>query len=152
MTRADASLRAFTGYRLRRTTTSAMSRMHTAFAAFGLRRTTYSTLSIVIAKPGQRQGQVAAALSIERPNFVQIVDELEKSGLISREKAPDDKRAYALHATSRGKQLYEEATVAVRSCEDMLTEGLTAQQLDDLHHVLDVIAKNANKKDSQDDI
>lgn len=152
MGRADASLRRFTGYRLRRTTTSAMARMHTAFAAFGLRRTTYSTLSIVIATPGQRQGQVAQALAIERPNFVQIVDELEKAGLILREKAKDDKRAYALHATAQGKQLFKEASVAVRNCEEMLTEGLTRQQLDDLHHILDVIATNATKEDGQDDV
>jgi DNA-binding MarR family transcriptional regulator len=152
MARADESLRAFTGYRLRRTTSIAMSRMHTAFAAFGLRRTTYSTLSIVIAKPGQRQGQVAAALAIERPNFVQIVDGLEKAGLILREKASDDKRAYALYATLRGKQLFEEASVAVRSCEDMLTKGLNKQQLDDLHHILDVISMNASKEDGQDDV
>ena len=150
MARADASLRAFTGYRLRRTTSSAMSRMQTAFAAYGLRRTTYSTLSIIIANPGLRQGQVAAALAIERPNFVRIVDELEKAGLILREKAPDDKRAYALYATTRGTQLFEKASAAVRSCEDMLTKGLTTQQLDDFHHVLDTIAENASKEDSQD--
>lgn len=129
-----------------------MSRMHSAFAAFGLRRTTYSTLSIVIANPGQRQGQVAAALAIERPNFARIVDELEKADLISRKTATDDKRAYALHATPRGEQLFNEASVAVRHCEQMLTKGLTAHQLDDLHHALDVIAENASNWDSQDDL
>jgi len=147
MARADTSLRAFTGYRLRRTTSSAMALMHRTFAEFGLRRTTYSTLSIVIAKPGQRQGQVAAALAIERPNFVQIVDELEREGLILREKAPDDKRAYALRATPRGEQLFKQARIAVRRCDDMLTQGLSAQQLEDFHHVLDVIATNASNQD-----
>ncbi|MFK7874393.1 MAG: MarR family winged helix-turn-helix transcriptional regulator [Paracoccaceae bacterium] len=151
MTRADASLRAYTGYRLRRTTSIAMSRMQTVFAAYGLRRTTYSTLSIVIANPGLRQGQVAEALAIERPNFVQIVDELEKAGLILREKAKGDKRAYALQATSLGKQVFEKASVAARKCEDMLTTGLTPNQLKDLHDILDVIAMNASADQDQKD-
>ncbi len=152
MDRPDASLRVFTGYRLRRTTSSAMAYLQTVLAEFGLRRTTYSTLSVVVAKPGQRQGQVAAALAIERPNFVQIVDELEKEGLILRERATDDRRAYALHATPRGQQLFAQASVAVRRYEDMLTKGLTPQQLDDFHRVLDVIASNAIKGGREDDV
>lgn len=147
MAKADGPLRAFTGYRLRRTTGSALSRMNSVFAEFGLRRTTFSTLSLVVSTPGQRQGQVATALAIERPNFVQIVDELEKAGLVSRQTATDDKRAYALHATPRGRKLYDQASAAVRKSDRELTQGLTESQIDDLHRALDLIAKNSCGKE-----
>lgn len=151
MPQADEPLRALTGYLLRRTTSTAMSKMNVVFAGFGLRRTTYATLSLVVETPGQRQGQVAAALAIDRPNFVQIVDELEEAGLVSRKTAVDDKRAYALHATSRGQELYKKARVAVRDCDRELTQGMTQRQLDDLHNALDVIGKNACREGTKND-
>lgn len=147
----DNPLRVLTSYRLRRTMSSAMSSLNPVFAEFGLRRTTYATLAVVVENPGQRQGKVAEALAIERPNFVQIVGELEKSGLISRQTAADDKRAYALHATAHGEQLYSKASRAVRERDLELIRGLTAAQIEALHSALAVIVANSKCREVQDD-
>lgn len=138
----DAPLRALTGYRLRRTTSAAMSRLNTVFAQFGLRRATYATLAIVVETPGHRQGKVAEALAIERPNFVQIVDELENAGLVLREKQATDRRAYALTPTPKGIALCAEVSKAAQAFEVSLTCGMSDAQISALHEALDVMAAN----------
>ena len=139
----DKSLLELTGYRMRRSTSSALSKMNGVFAEFGLRRTTFSTLALVVDTPGLRQSQLAEALSIERPNFVKIVGELEKEGLVERKAKVGDKRAYALHATCAGKALFAEAMVAVRAFDRQLTSDLTPEQIAALHAALKAIDEKA---------
>lgn len=143
MPRLDHALLGYSGYRLRRTTSVALSRMNAAFAQFGLRRTTFSTLALVATNPGMRQSQIAEALAIERTNFVQIVDELEKANLVIRETAVDDRRAYALHATPAGDGVYKKAAAAVLACDRELIAGLSPAQIEQLHEMLEVIDENA---------
>ena len=78
---------------------------------------TYTALVLIVDNPGLRQSQLAAAMDVERPNMVVIVDELEGRELIVRERAPTDGRAYALKATLAGRQLYEKAVAAVTAHE-----------------------------------
>ena len=60
------------------------------------------------------QAQLAAALSVERPNLVAVTDELTRRGLISRERVPSDRRTYALRLTTAGARLLAQATEALR--------------------------------------
>lgn len=149
MAALDAPLRAMTGYRLRRTTTSVMSRLNCVFAEFDLRHTTYATLAIVIESPGLRQGKVAEALAIERPNFVQIVDELEEAGLLTREPALHDKRAYALIATSKGKAVFQTAARAAHAFEESLVKGLSEAQVSALFSALETISENLDDQETE---
>jgi len=80
---------------------------------FDLRMVTYSALVLIVDNPGLRQAQLADALLVERPNFVVIIDELEKRGLIFRDRDPTDRRAYALKPTLSGQALCKLATEAV---------------------------------------
>jgi len=113
----DQTLRALAGYQLQRTTGAAMVQYKAVFAAFGLRRTTFSCLSLIIDNPGLQQGHLAEALSIERSNIVQFIDELSSKGLVLRESAPADRRAYALSATAKGKALFKKALQAIHDLD-----------------------------------
>lgn len=141
--RPDIKLRALTSYRLRRATVSVMALFNQVFAAFGLRRTTFSALTLVVDNPGLRQSDLADALAIERPNVVQIVDELERLGLVQRCTAEDDRRAYALHATAEGRRLQNRAMQAARDCDTVLVRGLSQDQLEALHSALGLLQANA---------
>lgn len=151
MARLDTSLLGFTGYRLQRTTGAAMTKMTPVFAKFGLRRVTFSTLALVVDKPGMRQGQLAEALAIERPNFVKIVDELEQAGLLQRRPVVDDRRAYALHATPKGCALAQQASEAVLAYDQKMLAGLSPAQVTALHHALQLIDANANSLEARDE-
>ena len=143
MDRLDRSLRELASYRLRRTTLSVMVQFNQIFAEFGLRRTTFSALRVIADNPGMRQGSLAGALEIERPNLVHIVDELEEAGLVRRSVANDDRRAYALHATPKGVRVTQAAMARAHACDRQLTRGLTPEQLNVLLTALGTIARNS---------
>lgn len=121
---SDADLRAFSGYVMKRAFNAIQADVNMALAPLGLRMITFSALSVIVSNPGLRQSQLADALLIERPNLVPIVDELQNSGLVYRDPAPDDRRAYALAATPAGQRLYERAYAAVQAHEARVTKPL----------------------------
>lgn len=125
---SDTTLRGFTGYGMKRAFNAIQTDVNAALAPLGLRMVTFSALVIVVDNPGLRQSQLAEALSIERPNLVLLVDDLERRGLITRDRAPDDGRAYALTATAQGRALYVRALKAVRDHDDKMTRALSDTQ------------------------
>lgn len=115
------------------------SDLNAALGPIGLRMLSFSAMSIVADNPGLRQSQLAEALSIERPNAVVVVDELERKGLVLRGPAPGDRRAYALELTDIGQSLLVEAMEAVRAHDARMTAALSHTErqalIDALHKI-----------------
>ena len=136
---SDATLRGFSGYVMKRAFNAIQADVNAALAPHDLRMLTFSALSVIVDNPGLRQSQLADALSIERPNLVIIVDELEQRDLINRNPAPGDRRAYALQATLQGVRLYQDALTSVQAHEARMTKGLSAEDRRNLIRMLTVI-------------
>lgn len=120
----DDTLRQFSGYVMKRAFHAIQGDVNATLAPLGLRMLSFSALVMIVDNPGRRQSQLADALMIERPNLVIIVDELERAGLIQRERTPQDRRAYALRATQEGHALYDLAMRAVQDHEARMTRAL----------------------------
>ncbi|MCE8005427.1 MarR family transcriptional regulator [Aestuariivita sp.] len=125
---SDATLRGFSGYVMKRAFNAIQADVNASLAPLDLRMLTFSALSVIVDNPGLRQSQLADALSIERPNLVIVVDELERRDLILRNPAPGDRRAYALQATLKGMRLYTKALGAVQAHEARMTKGLSEDE------------------------
>lgn len=138
---SDATLRGFVGYHMKRAMAVLQADLNKALKPFGLRMVTYSALVVIVDNPGLRQAQLADALAIERPNLVVILDDLEERGLITREKVPTDRRAYALMATLKGRRLCEKATRANRADEARLLAGVEPAQREAAIRVMQVIER-----------
>ncbi|MBY6049406.1 MarR family transcriptional regulator [Vannielia litorea] len=138
----DEGLRGHVGYNMKRAFHMIQMDVNATLAPFGLRMVTFSALVVVMENPGLRQSQLAELLAIERPNLVVILDELEQAGLLTRDRAPDDRRAYALHVTAKGLALCEEARIAVSAHDKRMAEGLTDAELDLLITALRRIERN----------
>ena len=121
----DDTLRGFLGYHMKRAFHVLQGDLQRVLRPFGLRMVTYSALATITDNPGLRQGQLADALAIERPNLVVILDELEQAGLITRDKVPTDRRAYALNPTLKGRRLGDKATSAIQANEARFLSGVT---------------------------
>lgn len=80
-----------------------------ALRPLGLRPTDFSVLLVIEATPGLKQQAIGAALTIQRPNLVTIIDQLEGRGLVKRDPAPGDRRSYALILTQDGEALLAQA-------------------------------------------
>ena len=105
---------------------------------------------MIVKNPGMNQGQIADALAIERPNIVQIIDRLESAGLVQRAKSAEDRRAYALRPTARGRALEAKATEALWCLERAFTKGLTRDEVAALHRALEIIEANTQEFEKDD--
>lgn len=82
-----------------------------SFAAFarkvgdsGLRPGHYAALTIIHQNPGLSQTALGAAVRRDKSTLTPMVAELERRGLIRRERVPSDRRSYALSLTPAGGQ------------------------------------------------
>lgn len=123
--RTQTGFETLLGYHLRLASQVVQADLAKTLAPFGLRMVTFSALIIVRDVAGLRQTQLADALSMERPNLVAIVDELEAAGLLLRTPSPTDRRAHALYLTSKGQETLEDAFVAVQEHENRIFGALS---------------------------
>jgi DNA-binding MarR family transcriptional regulator len=98
------------GYVLRRAQLAVFDDVIANFAELGLRPAQYSVLVLLGHTPGLKQSDVAAALGIQRANFVVLFDGLERRGLARRSSAPNDRRSYALYLTEAGERALARAS------------------------------------------
>ena len=129
---SDQMLRQLLGYNLKRAFNEIRADLTKTLAPFDLRMVTYSALTLIVENPGLRQSHLADALSIERPNLVIIVDELEQRELITREKVAGDRRAYALRATLAGRRLQQKAHQADRAHEQRILKNMSHDEVQNL--------------------
>jgi len=97
------------GYVLRRAQLAVFDDVIANFAELELRPAQYSVLVLLGHAPGLKQSDVAAALGIQRANFVVLFDGLERRGLARRSAAPNDRRSYALYLTDVGERVLARA-------------------------------------------
>jgi DNA-binding MarR family transcriptional regulator len=100
------------GYLLRRAQLAVFEDFARRFAALDLTPAQFSTLLAIRENPGRRQSEIAASLGVQRPNFVALMDNLERRGLAERVRSGEDRRANALELTEAGATLLARALAA----------------------------------------
>ncbi len=130
---SDKNLRQFVGYSMKRAFLLVQEDMANTLKPLGLRMMTFSSLAIIVENPDISQKYLAQALGIDRSGVVVLVDELEKEGLISREKVEGDRRSYALRASLSGQKLWKKAQSKVQAHEQALFAGLSEAERDHMH-------------------
>jgi DNA-binding MarR family transcriptional regulator len=117
-------LGSFLGYALRRAQLVAFDDFIHTFTDLGLRPTQFGVLIVIDQNPGMKQAEVSAALGIQTPNFVALVDELEERGLAQRLPAQNDRRSHALHLTKAGEALLKRVLSRASEMEERLAARL----------------------------
>jgi len=104
---ADVSplLEARLGFLLKQAHLRLTSLAEPALAELGLSARELVALTVIAAEGPGSQQHLAARLRVDRSTMVVLVDALETRGLVERRRQPEDRRAYALHPTARGKRL-----------------------------------------------
>ncbi|WP_370207515.1 MarR family winged helix-turn-helix transcriptional regulator [Pararhodobacter marinus] len=143
----DAILRNNIGYDMKRAFNAIQADVNATLQPFGLRMLTYSVLAVIRDNNGLRQSRLAEILLIERPNLVLILDELEGLDLVTRTRAPDDRRAYELTVTLKGRRLCDRAFRAVAEHDNRMARGLGAEERAALHKALRLIESNGRSPD-----
>jgi DNA-binding MarR family transcriptional regulator len=129
-------LRDSIGFRLRRVQLEVMGDAIAALAPLGLRPAQFSILALIAANPELPQSKLSAALSIRRPNFVAMLDELESRGLTRRCVSSGDRRINTLALTAKGQRLLQRASDLHETHESRLTERLSIDERAELARLL----------------
>ncbi|MGE3245832.1 MAG: MarR family winged helix-turn-helix transcriptional regulator [Beijerinckiaceae bacterium] len=112
----------FIGYPLRRAQLAIFEDFNRTVGKLGLKPGQFSVLTVIKANPGLRQTAAAEALGIKGPNFVAVVNELERRGLAERRAL--DRRSYGLYLTGAGEKLADKAAAALARRERKFDEAL----------------------------
>jgi DNA-binding MarR family transcriptional regulator len=122
-----SALTEITGYPLRRAQMAVFDDFNRRFAALDLSPAQYSALVAIADNPGRKQSEIAGALGIQRPNFVAMMDELERRGLAERLPSHADRRSHALVLTGRGRELVARARVVQTEQEEAIVRLVGAE-------------------------
>jgi MarR family transcriptional regulator for hemolysin len=111
--------------------------------AFGLTDATWQPL-LYLGRLGDgvRQTDLAAALMIENPSLVRLIDVLERGGLVERLEDPEDRRSKRLWMTPAGRETYAKVAAVHRSLAEAFVQEVSAAELDLCYSVLDRILRS----------
>lgn len=82
------------------------------------------------------QQEIGEQLSIDRTTMVELVDELERQGIVRRERSPHDRRSYAVTLTTSGKAKQKRASEAFDAAADDFFSPLSAPEREKLAGML----------------
>jgi DNA-binding MarR family transcriptional regulator len=94
----------------------------------GLKWSEYGALTALDAEPGIDQQGLASRLGIDKVSAGQVVDRLERRGLVSRGLHPTDRRARVLHLTPEGLALRRRLQPAALAAQDHIVAPLPPEQ------------------------
>jgi len=89
------------------------------------------------------QRDLEKEFSIRRSTVTGLLQLMEKKGLIVREPVPYDARLKRLRLTPAAVQLNDEIRRGLHEMEVQLAQGLSDEEIAELHRLLDIVAKNA---------
>lgn len=121
---AKTSFRALNTYtKLMRAAESVTNRVNRFMAAAGLTISQFGVLEALLHKGSLCQRDIGAKILKSTGNITLVIDNLEKSGLVIRERSSSDRRFITIHLTPAGSELItrvfadvEAAIVAEMSC------------------------------------
>ena len=88
---------------------------------------------------------------MNKSTVARVVASLEESGFVYRQVDMDDKRAYNLYPTDKGKAVYQDIVDVLDEWNVALTDGLTPQEQEMTESLLIKIMQNAVKFAKQDE-
>ncbi|RYX84728.1 MarR family transcriptional regulator [bacterium] len=91
---------------------------------------------ILLEDGAKTQIELGRLLWIDRTTMVALVDELEKSGDVKRERHPEDRRAYLIQLTEQGQVTLARARQIADEVEDEIFSALSDQEREQLRELL----------------
>ena len=101
--------------KLMRAAESLTSRVNRSMAAFNLTISQFGVLEALYHKGPLCQRDIAAKILKSTGNITMVIDNLEKRGLVRRERESDDRRYLTIHLTEEGTTLIAQAFARVEA-------------------------------------
>lgn len=133
MSRASQTYQALNTYtKLMRAAESVTSRLTRIMAADDLTISQFGVLEALHHKGPLCQRDIAAKILKSTGNMTMVIDNLEKRGLVRRERHSEDRRYFTIHLTEKGKELIIRTFAEVEAAIVTEMEVLTGAEQDTL--------------------
>lgn len=96
------------------------------------------------------QKKLAAIAEVEQSSMAQLLDRMEKLGLVKRFKNPSDRRSSLVSLTTKAELLYEPGRKILTQCHKEAVEGLSDSEINVLLPILNKIIHNLKIKNTRD--
>jgi DNA-binding MarR family transcriptional regulator len=113
-----------TGYLIAAAHRVVRERFDSALDPLGIEARHFGALATIVAEAPCTQQRVADRLGVTGPVVVQVVDDLERRGLVARERNPADRRSYALQPTTKGRATLRRTRTAIEEVAATIAEPL----------------------------
>jgi DNA-binding MarR family transcriptional regulator len=128
------------GFLLRRAQLATFAELIETLAPLKLRPAQFSVLVLIGANPDVAQSDLSAALGIQRPNFVALLDELEARGLTRRCVSASDRRSNQLALTAEGRRVLKRALELHSAYENSIARRMGTNGREEIARVLSKLA------------
>ncbi len=129
---SDVEVAEFAGQLFFRLWRASHTRTADALKTLGLTTATFGVLNVLGARDGAIQQQLSTDMGIDPSAMVNLIDELEGGGLAERRRRPNDRRAWEVVITPKGRRALQRAKRLAGQVEDEVLGGLSAVERDQL--------------------
>ncbi|MED3552052.1 MarR family transcriptional regulator [Cytobacillus praedii] len=102
-------------------------------------------MAILWEQEGISQNEISAKLNKDKASIARMVSALEKKGYISREVCPSDRRSVEIYLTAEGRELGSEVIPINKEILQVITRGMTIEDISELHTLLTKIRDNVKQ-------
>jgi DNA-binding MarR family transcriptional regulator len=99
----------------------------------------FGLLAFLWQQDGLTQAELSEKGQIDRTTVGGLVDRLEKVGLVERRQHPQDRRAYEIYLTDRGRELEGPLSECAGRSLSKFTRGLNEQEICELRRMLTIL-------------
>jgi len=135
-TTAPRRLRELPSWLLNRAARQATRAVAARFAAAGVRRQHFTVLVALEESGPSSQADLGRRLGIDRSDLHAVVGDLEREGLVSRERDERDRRRNVVAITPAGRATLRRLDEQVRAAQDDLLAPLSQAERDELERLL----------------
>jgi MarR family transcriptional regulator, transcriptional regulator for hemolysin len=114
-----------------------------ALAAVGGSTSTWLVLLALKTGGHRTQGELAEAIGVRQPTITHHLDGMERTGLVRREREPENRRVQRVTLTETGEQLFLRLRRAAGSFDGRLRAGLDDAEVAELRRLLSHLLENA---------
>lgn len=135
------------GYMVGRTAFTMKHKLHKLFKSKGYTATPehWAMLNLLEEEEGLSQSEMAGKTTKDKANITRILDVMQRNGLIQRRKHENDRRAYKIFLTDKGRNLQHTLTQYVQEIDNQASAGLSEYELQELKRILKRMYANFDK-------
>jgi DNA-binding MarR family transcriptional regulator len=125
-----------TGYLIAAAHLRVRERFEASLDPVGIEARHFGALATIVEEAPCSQQLVARRLGVTGPVVVQVVDDLERRGMVTRGRNPADRRSYALMPTAKGRAALRRSRAAVDETAALIAEPLGPEGDEELRGLL----------------